>query len=141
MNLIDIDKIFPNLIEGANTDELRNGKVLNGASCWNDCCGCADCGEHEHTFQLDKDSELNISWNNWRNYTNHLEIRCMNHEKRYQDQVLYMETSCDVTSRKNFWLSEEDRKFLFHIMIRAILYLKDMKTEPDINQTNLEDYL
>ena len=46
MNLIEIDKIFPNLIEGANTDELRNGD--NGPICFDcitDCCGCADCGK------------------------------------------------------------------------------------------------
>ena len=102
-----------------------------------DCCGCSDCGEHEYTFSIDENTKLIIGWNNWRNYRNYIEIHAYNHEKEYWDTIFYCSNHHDVTSSKDFWLSEDDRKFLMNRVLDAIMELKKKKTETAKGQMRL----
>ncbi len=102
-----------------------------------DCCGCSDCGNHEYTFTIDEHTKLILEWNNWRNYRNHIEIQCYNPDKEYWETIFYCSNHHDVTSYKNFWLSENDRKFLMNRVLSAIMELKQRKIEQNHAQSKL----
>ena len=139
LNSKDINKLF-NKIESLSGYDFRNGETFQ---CYGECCGCTDCGEHEYTFMIDEDTRIKIDWNNWRNYRNGFDIECYNHERGYWDTIYTCANYNDVTSFKDFWLSEWERKFLLNVNIRAVMQLKEWKNSAyvDKNQTTLDSYL
>lgn len=109
-----------------------------GIGSCNDCCGCGDCGEHEHTLWLDNDTKLVITWNTWRAYINSVELLTWNEDKHYYDTILYFMTGSDVTHTKQGYLDTKDRKFVMMKLLDAIMQLKKMKLDNDKEQTKLK---
>lgn len=123
----------------AKLSRIHNGDV-DPCCASHECVGCADCGLHEYSIPLDEHTRLNFGWNNWRGYQNGLSIRAYNHERDYWEDIYNCYNSTDVTSWKQFWLTEFDRKYLMHVNIMAIMQIKKWKTEHDSKQTKIEEH-
>lgn len=135
----EVSKLFRRM-EVLSQVDFQNGISEPWCSI-SDCCGCADCGQHDHEIVLDENTRLKFGWNTWRGYQNGLQIEAYNHEKDYWETIYECYNSLDVTSWKYFWLNEFDRKYLLHINLRAILQLKEWKARTHPEQTRLGDYL
>lgn len=118
------------------TKDISNG-IVN--YCYDDCCGCADCGNHTKTINIDENCKIEFGWNNWREYTNYIEIKYKFPHKDYFDTILDFTTSLDVTSTKHGFLSEWDKKILFHVLLHTIFELKGLK-EDSPYQSDLNEY-
>lgn len=133
------EKLFRKCYALAKVSQIPNGTV---DACCNshECVGCAECGLHEYSIPLDEHTRLNFGWNNWRGYQNGLRISAYNHERDYWEDIYHCYNSTDVTSWKQFWLTEFDRKYLLHVNLQAIMQIKKWKTEHDPNQTKIEEH-